>query len=182
MGYTYESDTDEYWVDIPGHPRYQCNMAGQIRHKFKKNILRGHINKDGYREVSLENDKIYLVHRLICETFHGSPKPGQTQVNHINCDRLDNRILNLHWCTPKENIEWASKKGRLKYEEGLKRAREVNIKPVRIVETGQVFASVRDCADYLGVPKGNLSRVLSGYRKGQRIHGYRVEFVRKEEM
>lgn len=182
MGYTYESDTDEYWIDIPGHPRYQCDIYGRIRHKFNKNILRGYINKDGYRAVSLENDKICLVHRLICETFYGPPLPGQTQVNHINCDRLDNRLLNLQWCSPRENMDWVSIKGHLRYEEGLKRAREVNIKPVRIVETGQVFASVRDCADYLGVPRGNVSRVLCGYRKGQKLHGFTIEYVREEDL
>ena len=97
----------------------------------------------------------------------------------------DNAIAKSMGLTSSEyrrQVSWANYKGNLKYEKGLERAREANIKPVRIVETGQVFASLADCAEYLGVARSNISRVLSGERKGQKIHGFTIEYVREEEM
>ena len=170
------------WADIPGRPNHEISLRGQIRNKKTGRVLKGYVNKDGYITVALDHNDHTLLHRLMCEVFFGEPEEGQTQVNHIDCNRSNNHILNLEWCTPKENVDWANYKGNLKYEKGLERAREVNIKPVRIVETGQVFVSLADCAAYLGVTRGNVSRVLSGERKGQKIHGFTIEYVREEEM
>ena len=178
----YYDDEIGLWADIPGRPNHQISLRGQVRNKNTGRILRGHVNKDGYVEVALDHNDHTLLHRLMCEVFYGAPEEGQTQVNHIDCNRSNNHILNLEWCTPKENIDWANYKGHLQYKKGLEKAREVNIKPVRIVETGQVFASVQDCANFLGVARGNVSRVLSGERKGQKLHGFSIEYVREEEM
>lgn len=172
----------ECWADIPGRPNHQVSTHGRVRNKNTGRILNGQVNTSGYRVVSMDHNDHSLVHRLVCETFFGPPGDGQTQVNHVDCDRLNNHYMNLEWCTPSENLKWAYEHGSLDPFIGLERARQVNIKPVRIVETGQVFASLQDCADYLGVTRGNISRVLSGERKGQKIHGFHVEYVREEDM
>lgn len=170
------------WADIPYRPNHQISIRGQVRNKNTGRVLNGYVNKDGYTVVALDHTDHTLVHRLMCEVFYGEPEEGKTQVNHIDCDRSNNHILNLEWCTPKENVDWAYRKGRLDPMIGLRAAKEANIKPVRIVETGQVFASIKDCADFIGVTKGNVSRVLCGERKGQKIHGFHIEYVRKEEL
>lgn len=64
--------------------------------------------------------------------------------------------------------------------EATKIAAEVNSKPVRIVETGMIFPSVKTCAEHLGVKPTNVSRCLVGERKGQKLHGYHLEFAEKE--
>ena len=175
---------NEYWIDLYRYPNHQISTYGRIRYKNTGRILKGYINKDGYNVVQLSHDNcgVELVHRLMAETFYGEPEPDQTQVNHINCNRSDNHVLNLEWCTPRENVKWAINHGRLNPIIGLNRAAEINRKPVRIVETGQVFASLQDCANYLGVTRGNISRVLTGERAGQKIHGYHIEYVEEEEM
>lgn len=177
-------EENECWVDLRRFPNHQISTYGRVRFKNTGRILKGYINKDGYRVVQLTHDNkgVQLVHRLMAETFFGDPLPEQTQVNHIDCHRSNNHFLNVHWCTPAENVQWAVDHGTLDYQTGLNRAMEVNRKPVKIVETGQVFASLQDCADYLGVTRGNISRILSGERKGQKIHGYHVEYVREEDM
>lgn len=47
-------------------------------------------------------------------------------------------------------------------------------KKVEIVETKEVFDSVKDLASYFGIRPTGVSRVLSGPRKGQRIHGVHI--------
>lgn len=172
----------EMWVSICGYPSHEISTHGRVRNKITGRILGGSVNSSGYREVALTHDGHMLVHRIVCETFYGPPANKNMQVNHIDCDRQNNHVLNLEWCTPSENIAWGVHRGSIDPMKGLERAREVNIKPVRILETGQVFASLQDCADYLGVTRGNISRVLSGERKGQKIHGFHIEYVREEDM
>lgn len=175
-------EENECWVDLQQYPNHQISTYGRIRNKKNGHILKPHIDKYGYARLSIGNIDNICIHRLMCETFYGEPQFDKAQVNHLNSKRSDNHILNLEWCTPKENIIWGIKYGKIKPLIGLNKAVEINKRPVRIIETGQIFASIKDCAEYLGVPATNISRVLVGCRKGQKIHGYKLEFVRKEEL
>lgn len=168
------------WIDIPGFPKHQISDEGKIRYKNTGRILRGHVNSSGYLDVWLTHTERRLVHRLVMESFIGPPPFPNAQVNHIDCDRLNNRLENLEWCTPSENIRWGVTHGNIEPMKGLIKATEINRKPVRIIETGQIFNSLQACANYLGVTRGNISRVLTGERKGQRIHGYHIEYAGKE--
>lgn len=183
--YNMYDDDDEnlgLWYDIPFHPNHQVSLRGDVRHKYKKNILKPISDKDGYYRMSLGNVNNVPVHRVACMAFYGIPDDTNMQVNHIDCDRTNNHFCNLEWATASENISWGVHKGNIDPYKGLRRAAEVNPKPVRIVETGQVFRSVKDCAEYLGTRPTNISRVLVGERRGQRIHGYHIEYVDKEDM
>ena len=57
----------------------------------------------GYMRVTI-NRKEYRVHRLMAETFIDNPDAKPT-VDHINRIKTDNRICNLRWATPHEQIE-----------------------------------------------------------------------------
>ena len=66
-------------------------------------------SRSGYFQVSVpERKDLKLVHRIVAETFIDNPK-GYNEIDHINHNRLDNRVENLRWCTHKENMSNISK-------------------------------------------------------------------------
>lgn len=89
-------------------------MDKKIKHKPRKNkpaktnrggkseyICKQHISVEGYCIVNLFG-KSMKVHRMVCESFHGIPEINMV-VNHIDCDKANNNITNLEWCTRKHN-------------------------------------------------------------------------------
>lgn len=167
----------EVWIDTNRFPHYEVSTYGRIRNKRSGHILKPQVDRDGYLKVSIGNSDNISVHRLVCESFYGPPVNNRMQVNHIDGNRQNNHVTNLEWCTPSENIKWGIMHGNINPEVGLRVAREINMKPVRITELNKIFSSVKDCADFLGVKPTNVSRCLVGVRKGQKLHGYTIEFA-----
>lgn len=63
----------------------------------------GRKNSTGYHQVGIQG-KLYLVHRLVAETFIPNPEQKPT-VDHINRETSDNRLCNLRWATHKEQVD-----------------------------------------------------------------------------
>ena len=61
-------------------------------------------NVAGYLQVNVPiRNTTTLVHRLVAETFLSNPQ-GYNEIDHLNHDKLDNRVTNLRWCTHSENM------------------------------------------------------------------------------
>ena len=67
------------------------------------------ITSHGYKVVTI-NGKTKYVHRLIAEEHIPNPHNYKT-VNHINGNKLDNRIENLEWVSRRKNCEHARLNG-----------------------------------------------------------------------
>ena len=91
-------DLGEEWRDH--HLGIKCSSYGRINNK---NIINfGNGERNGYLRVKI-NGKTYSVHRLIAEAFLEN-LDCKSQVNHIDFDRGNNRVENLEWVTPSENV------------------------------------------------------------------------------
>lgn len=89
---------------------YEINEEGAIRNK-KTGTIRKYQEHHGYYVVNLDlggGRKRHFVHRLVAEAF--IPKiVGKEYINHKNCNKKDNRVDNLEWCTIQENNTHAYK-------------------------------------------------------------------------
>ncbi len=103
---------NEIWKPIQGFEGYDISNYGRVRsHDYRKRgecrILSTHARLGNYVKVGLrKGNKRYFcrVHRLVAFAFLPPALQGQTQVEHLNCDKRDNRVENLRWCSPKGNM------------------------------------------------------------------------------
>ena len=54
--------------------------------------------------------RLASVHRIVAGAFIPNPY-GLPEVNHIDCDRTNNRVDNLEWCTHIDNVHYSIKMG-----------------------------------------------------------------------
>ena len=106
-------------------------------------------------DIHMNGKTVHLrVHRVIATCFIPNPN-NYPEVNHIDCDRTNNRLDNIEWCTPQYNNAY-----REKYGKACNR-------PVIAInqETCEVFLfkSQMEAARQLGVYQGNISKVVNGY-------------------
>ncbi len=114
----------EQWKDVLGwEERYEVSNLGRVRSKsFLKQganrsgpfcyltspkILKPNVLSDGYEQVKFQHfgtKASVLVHRVVALAFLPPAREDQTQVNHKDSDRANNRVSNLEWVTPSENM------------------------------------------------------------------------------
>ena len=89
---------------VKGLERYCKNRFSSF--KTRNRIRRLGYNKKGYPMISLSVDdkRVFVgaIHRLVANAFIPNPE-RKPQIDHINTNRLDNRVCNLRWATNKEN-------------------------------------------------------------------------------
>lgn len=153
--------------DIPGFEgAYAATEDGRIWSHKTQNFFSPWSNGQGYLYVTLqtaEGQKNFRVHRLIAQTFIPNPE-GKKEVDHINQNKLDNKSANLRWVTSAENKANSSPAGR-----------KIIRTKVRCVETGEVFKSMVQAAQFAGCHRYTINLCLLG--KQPTAAGYHWERV-----
>lgn len=116
------------WLPVPEWEwLYEVSDTGLVRSisrvdrcgTFKKGrILKAYVAPNGYELVGLHYDRLvktYSVHRLVARAFLGE---SNLQVNHKDGDKRNNRLDNLEYVTPQQNIKHSVDAGLRKSRRG----------------------------------------------------------------
>ena len=120
----------EEWRPIEGYEGlYEVSSYGRVRsldkyvksgygsYRLRKGkILSPGIRPDGYLFVNLTYNgkhKTITVHRLVAQAFLPNPD-NLSEVNHKDEDKSNNRVENLEWCDRKYNLNYGSRKDKVR--------------------------------------------------------------------
>ena len=111
-------DFTGYYISDDG--KVYCNLGKGNRDKNKTIELyeiKPRKTSHGYLRVCARSTKTnkrmdLYIHRLVAEYFIPNPE-NKKYVNHLNCNRADNRVENLEWCTAKENTDYTMQVGNI---------------------------------------------------------------------
>lgn len=98
---------------IYGHEKYLIFSNGTVYNIIRKTKVKPIKNASGYCYVTISNNKEkknHYVQRIVADHFIENKDETKTQVNHKNKIRDDNRLENLEWVTPSENMLHAKSK------------------------------------------------------------------------
>jgi predicted XRE-type DNA-binding protein len=101
------------WHKLKEYPMYEISANGEIRHIKSKRLKKTRINDFGYLVVSinqLAKPKMRRVHNLLAQAFIDNPN-NYTHINHIDGNKLNNKLSNLEWCNILQNNQHAFKLG-----------------------------------------------------------------------
>lgn len=170
---------DRYAVTQQGMVFSLINHAG--RRRDTPLLLKTHISNSGYFCIDtttyiegIRVRKYVTVHRLIAKAFIPNPN-NNAQVNHINGNKLDNRVENLEWISPSGNAIHAfamglrcANPGPFKGKFNEEHPRSLPIQMCSLNGTFlKEFPSAKE-AQRQGFSQGNISSVIAGKRKSHK--------------
>lgn len=163
------------WRESDETPGYEVTSDGMVKRIKTGNILSPSKNNSGYLTVNVGPKGARVgkaVHRMVARAFVDGYEPG-LDVNHINGIKTDNRAENLEWCSRSRNI-------RHSFEVGLStphRSENAGAPPirVRIIETGDIYDSLAECARAIDGCISSISLCVNGKQNSHL--GYHFERI-----
>lgn len=114
------------WSPIPGHPGYEASTDGQVRSIDRRvrngngwrtvpgRVLRPAPDRSNRPTVSLWHNNRGHTRKVstLVAAAHMSARPDGNVLRHLNDDPWDNRVENLAWGTPSDNMNDRVRNGR----------------------------------------------------------------------
>ncbi len=147
---------------------YSVSNYGEIRNDSTGTLLQGSVANNGYRMVHLRQriDKNCSVHRLVMKAFYPCEDMDELQINHIDGNKLNNRIDNLEWSTALDNMRHSFKTGLQRFE--MKECHMYDLKGNYI----KSFINSREAEKEIKIDNSNILRCMSG----QQTHCKQYQF------
>lgn len=107
----------EQWRPVPGFDGYEVSDLGRVISRRRRTpvMLAERVGSKGYRKVALSRGPYDVtdmtLHRVVLLAFIG-PCPEGLQVRHLDGDPGNNRLDNLAYGTPSENMHDVVRHGR----------------------------------------------------------------------
>lgn len=103
---------NEKWKPVFGYSGlYEVSSFGRVRSRYSGEwkVMKPAKNHKGYLFVNLKRDgrqKNFYLHRLVAQAFIENDNIFNTEINHINEIKSDNRVSNLEYCDRSYNLAY----------------------------------------------------------------------------
>jgi hypothetical protein len=163
----------EIWKDIKNYEElYQISNFGRIKRlknnrTMKEKILKPYINNGYYKLLLYKKgiSKRYSVSRLVSMNFIPNPK-NKPQVNHIDGNKLNNKVDNLEWCTISENQKHAFKLGLNSNKGEMNPSSRLKKDDIYFIRNNKDRYKRADFAKIFNVGERHIYKILSGEKWG----------------
>ena len=138
-------DKEEFCI-MKDYPMLGVSRSGRVFLVNSGSLSQCKPSSDGYVGIGLYDKKkkknnLVRAHQLVAKAFIPNPN-NKTWINHINGIKADNRVENLEWCTPAENVAHARKAGLSRNRKG-RAIKQINVITGEVIQT---FPTVRAAA------------------------------------
>ena len=152
---------------------YEVSSDGDVFNVLKNpNIkLKQHID-NGYLSIMLRKDgkqKKHKVHRLVAIAFIEN-KNNYDQINHIDCNKQNNNLSNLEWCTQEQNTKHYLLANKDKIEKFSKKIIGIN----RYSNNTIILNSIRESSKY-GFDRKSIRNCCNRIKDSHK--GYKWSYV-----
>ena len=156
---------DQYPQHWPAKPlTLMPSISSLGRFKDHKGIIKTPWrDKNGYGRIIIQK-KLYYTHRVVAIVFGLPRQPGQILINHINRVPEDDRLENLEWITPSENVRQSHATPNRK-SNGPKQSKPVRGRRAGSDEPWTLYPSAKAAARALPIHAGSVQAVISGKQK-----------------
>ena len=154
--------------EISGFSHYKITENGEVWSDYSNKFLKPTLNNRGYLSVDLceKGQRVHkTVHRLVAEAFIPNPN-NLPMVHHKDENKTNNQVDNLEWCDAKYNRNY----GENQRQTAIKRG-----KPVKCLETSQIYYGLREAGRQTGIDASRIGLVCQG--KAKTAGGFHWQYV-----
>jgi len=174
---------EEMWLPVPYEPlsrMYEVSSYGRVRRYGRKPLAIKARSGQRYLTVVMFRPKAdggsitWRAHRLVAGAFVANPD-SLPEVNHKDCDRLNNHASNLEWVTRSENIAHSIDAGRNTARTNPNKVRKLTPEAVEAIKREHIpgdnggraqdraSGNTKELAKRYGVSTCTIYRVIRGH-------------------
>lgn len=170
-------EVKELWKTLEEYRGIKVSSFGRIwkaANKSRKERILTEFPKDrdGYYRCSVQKlDGTWTsqpVHRLVAKAFIPNPENKQS-VNHIDNNRRNNRVENLEWVTPKENVYHSFINGKRKFVKNVPKKTILTDFQISQIEKLRELYTVNQLAKLFNIEYQTLKNIIHKKKQYERL-------------
>lgn len=167
----------ELWKPLLEYKGIEVSSIGRIRKAANKRRKQRVLtefpkDRDGYCRCSVQRlDGTYTsqpVHRLVAKAFIDNPE-NKSYVNHIDGNRTNNRVDNLEWSTPRENVLHSFKYGNRKICKEVPRKTILTDYQISQIDILREIYTVNQIAKLFNIEYQTLKNIIRKKKQCERL-------------